>query len=67
MNEGLPQRDPISQEIILGLYMLFSVGDYNDILYHTFPFTFLFGARISGAGMGGRIIAASIPLPVVGV
>jgi len=34
---------------------------------HTFPLLSLLGASISGAGMGGRDIAAMIPLPVVGV
>ena len=36
-------------------------------MIHTFPLLSLLGARISGAGMGGRDIAAVIPLPVVGV
>jgi len=36
-------------------------------MLHTFPLLSLLGARISGAGMGGRDIAAVTPSPVVGV
>ena len=39
----------------------------EDIPFHTFPFRPLFGARISGAGMGGRDMAALIPSPGMGV
>jgi hypothetical protein len=50
--------------MVLGLYILFSViFNHKDILFHTFPFGPLFGARISGAGMGGRDMTSSNPLP----
>jgi hypothetical protein len=39
----------------------------GDIAFHTFPVCPFFGARISGAGMGGRDIASSIPSPRMGV
>ena len=35
--------------------------------FHTFPLFPFFGARISGAGMGGRDKASSIPSPGMGV
>ena len=35
-------------------------------MFHTFPLRSLLGARISGAGIGGRDIAALIPSPEAG-
>lgn len=67
MDPGLPQRDPIREEVILGLYTLFLACSHEDISFHTFPFLPLFGAKISGAGMGGRDMAALIPSPAIGV
>jgi hypothetical protein len=65
-NEGLPQRDPIREEFILALSIVVNFTQKN-ISFHTFPLLCLFGARISGAGMGGRVMAALIPSPAIGV
>lgn len=67
VDKGLPQRDPIRKVPVLGLYILFSACDYRNISFHTFPGRILFGAKNSGAGMGGRDIATLIPSSVIGV
>ena len=38
-----------------------------DVSFHTFPFRTFFGAKIFGAGMGGRDMATLIPSPMIGV
>lgn len=67
VDECLPQGDPTRKDVVLGLYILFLVRNHKGTLDHTFPLGPLFGARISGAGIGGRDIAASIPLLPIGV
>ena len=67
MDPGFPPRDPIREEVILGLCILFLACSHKDVSLHTFPFLPLFGAKISGAGMGGRDMAALIHSPAIGV
>ena len=67
MNKGLPQRDPIRKEVILGLCILSLAYNCRGVKKFTFPFCTLFGTEKSGAGIGGRDMAASIPSPVIGV
>jgi len=67
MDKSFPQRDPLRKEVILSLYTLLLVSSQEDLYLHTFPLLSLLGARISGAGMGGRDNAALILLLMGGL